>query len=109
MYIMTRGKWIKSPIDVAEMRKSAKEHLDADTKATCAHVRDESVNGEPAAMWTIHSVTEYGTTDTNAWVSKSRSVVVQSDEHLDVGGALGKSHMVQRYEYTNVHAPAGVQ
>jgi hypothetical protein len=109
MYIMTRGKWIKSPIDVAEMRKSAKEHLDADTKATCTHVRDESVNGEPAALWAIHSVTEYGTTDTNAWVSKSRNVVVQSDERLDVGGALGKSHLVQRYEYTNVRAPAGVQ
>ena len=109
MYIMTRGKWIKSPIDVAEIRKSSMEHMDAETKATCTHVRDETVNGEPAALWTIHSVTEDGTNDTNAWVSKRRNVLVQSDEHLDVGGALGKTHMVQRYEYTNVHAPAGVK
>jgi hypothetical protein len=109
MYIMTRGKWMKSPIDVAAMRKSQKEHVDADTKATCTPVRDEDVTGEPAALWTIHSVTEYGTSETNAWVSKRRNLIVQSDVHLDVGGALGKSHTVQRYEYSNVHAPAGVQ
>ena len=109
MYIMTRGKWIKSPVDVAAMRKDQKERQEVDSKATCRHVRDETVNGESTALWSIHSVTESGTSDTNVWVSKSRNVIVQSDVHLDVGGALGKSHMVQRYEYSNVHAPAGVK
>jgi hypothetical protein len=109
MYIKSRDKWMKSPIDIAELRKSMSEPLDSGTRATCAHVRDETVNGAPAAMWSIHSVSEDGTYDSNVWISKSRNVVVQADNHLDVGGALGKSHSLQRYEYTNVQAPAGVQ
>lgn len=109
MYLTSRGKWMKSPIDVASLRQSQKERLEDATKATCTHVRDETVNGEPAALWTIRSVTEDGTSETNAWVSKRRNLVVQSDVRLDVGGALGKSHMIQRYEYTNVQAPAGVK
>jgi hypothetical protein len=109
LYILSRGKWMKSPVDVAAMRKDLTDRQESDRNATCAHVRDEAVNGESTALWTIHSVTEYGTSDTKAWVSKSRNRVVQSDVHLDVGGALGKSHMIQRYEYSNVHAPAGVK
>ena len=105
-YVMVRGKWIKSPVDMAEMRK------DKDTvstaKFTCSHLRDESVNGESAAMWRTHKVSESGTEDTDLWISKSRNVVLKSDVHQDVGGAFGKSHIVSRYEYTNVRPPAGV-
>lgn len=107
-YVSAGGKWMKSPIDVAAMRKESQDNMST-TKATCAHVRDETLNGESTAMWSIHSVTENGATDSNVWVSKSRNVIVQSDSHLDVGGALGKSHTIQRFEYTNVHAPAGTK
>ena len=107
-YIMVRGQWSKSRVDVAEMRKDLN---DASTKkATCSHVRDESVNGEAAALWRIHSVSEDDdTTDTDAWISKSSGLVLKSDVHLDIGTTLGKSHIVSRYEYTNVRLPAGVR
>jgi hypothetical protein len=107
-YVMVRGKWMKSPIDIAEVRKSLKDAVPR-VKAICSHLRDESVNGEPAGVWRIHSVSEFDTSDSDVWISTSRGLLLKSDVHQDVGGALGKSHIVSRYEYTNVRPPAGVQ
>lgn len=107
-YILVRGKWMTSPLDLAEMRKTLKD-ASTKVKATCSHVRDESVNGEPAAVWRIHSVSELDTSDTDEWISRSSGLLLKSDVHQDVGGALGKSHIVSRYEYTNVRPPAGAR
>jgi len=107
-YIRARGEWIKSPVDVVAMRNEAKKHMD-EQKATCAHIRDDAVNGETASVWKIHSETEYGDSDTEAWISKSRNILLRTDMRLDVGGALGKSHMVATYVYSNVQAPAGIK
>jgi hypothetical protein len=108
VYVRSRGKWVKSPVDIVEMRKDGANKL-ADSKATCTHARDESVNGEGASVWSVHSETEDGASDSNVWVSKSRNVVLRSEVRIDVGGALGKSHMTMNYVYANVHAPVGVK
>jgi hypothetical protein len=68
-----------------------------------------SVNGEPAAVWRIHSTSELDTSDSDLWISRQSGLLLKSDVHQDVGGSLGKSHVVSRYEYTNVQPPAGVQ
>jgi hypothetical protein len=112
VYVMVDGKkWTKSPVSIAEMKKDQAESSKklSGLKATCTHLRDESVNGESASVWHVKSETEDGESDTNEWVSKSRNVVLRSEMRMDVGGALGKSHMVMNYDYANVHAPAGVQ
>lgn len=106
-YFLVRGTWRKSPIGPADYKKSQQD-ADAANKPTCTHVRDESVNGEAASVWHSHSVTEVGTSDTDMWISKSRNVLLKSDIRMDVGGNMGKSHIMSRYEYTNVRAPAGV-
>jgi len=107
-YVMVRGKWMKSPVDVAAMPKEKKDNS-SNAKFTCSHLRDESVNGESAAVWRIHEESDYGAIDADMWIAKSRNVVLKSDVHQNVGGALGKSHTISRYEYTNVRPPAGVQ
>jgi hypothetical protein len=111
IYVMARGKWTKSPIDVVEMRKERADGAKklTDLKATCTHLRDESVNGESTSVWHVQAETEDGATDTNEWVSKSRNLVLRSEMRIDVGGALGKRHTIMNYDYANVHAPAGVQ
>ena len=106
-YVLVNGKWRKSPVDIAAMRKM-KDTVET-TKKTCSHVRDETVNGEPAAVWRIHSASEFATTDTEVWIARSSGLLLMSDVHQDVGGAFGKSHTISRYEYTNVRPPAGVQ
>lgn len=111
VYVMVHGKWRKSPMDVAEMRKDWADGAKklTDLKATCTHLRDESVNGESTSVWHVKSETEDGASDTNEWVSKSRNLVLRAEMHTDVGGALGNSHTIMNYDYANVHAPAGVQ
>jgi len=104
-YVLARGNWVKSPVDVVAMRNEAKKHMN-EHKATCARIRDDVVNGEAASVWKIHSETEFGDSDTQAWISKSRNTLLRTDLYLDVGGALGKSHMVATYVYSNVQAPA---
>lgn len=107
-YVMVRGKWVKSPVDVLEMRKDMNEKIKT-TKATCAHLRDDSINGESVAVWKVHTETEDGDSDNQLWISKSRNLVLRGEISLDVGGALGKSHMISNYVYTNVQAPAVVK
>ncbi|HEY4307468.1 MAG TPA: hypothetical protein VGM82_23545 [Gemmatimonadaceae bacterium] len=105
-YIMSRGKWTKSKVNAADLRT---REVDPDKKYTCSRLRDESVNGETATLWRIHEVSDDDTIDTDEWISKGRGLVLKTDVHMDVGGALGKSHIVMRYEYDNVRLPAGVR
>ena len=106
MYVLTHGKWVKSPVSLAEMKKSRDTTLLA--KETCSHLRDESVNGEAATVWRTHMTNEMATYDTDMWISKSRGVVLKAISVTDVGGPMGKSTVSARYDYTNVRPPAGV-
>jgi hypothetical protein len=106
MYVLTHGKWVKSPVSLAEMKKSRDTTLLA--KETCSHVRDESVNGEAAEVWRTHMVNEMATYDTDIWISKSRGLVLRSNALTDVGGPMGKHRSIARYDYSNVRPPAGV-
>ncbi len=93
MYALARGKWVKSPVSIAELKKDHQDNSDS-TKATCSHLRDESVNGEPAAVWRSHIVNEMATIDSDMWISKSRGVVLKSNSLTDVGGPMGKSRSI---------------
>lgn len=107
MYVLNKGKWIKSPVSLAELKKDQQDKDDS-TKVTCSHLRDETVNGEAAAVWRSHVVNEMATIDSDMWISKSRGVLLKSTSVTDVGGPMGKSSVTSRYDYTNVRPPAGV-
>jgi hypothetical protein len=47
--------------------------------------------------------------DTTVWISKSKGLPLRADIDIDVGGSMGKSHKSIRFDYVNVHPPAGVQ
>jgi hypothetical protein len=106
MYLLSHGKWVKSPLSLAEMNADRDKH--DWTKDMCSHVRDESVNGEAASVWHSHVVTEMSTVDTDMWISKSRGVVLKANTVMDAGTGE-KSHSSARYDYTNVRPPAGVK
>jgi hypothetical protein len=107
-YIMVKGKWVRSRITPGEMQKD-KEEGETTAKTTCRYLRDESVNGEAAAVYSSHSDTEVGTADVTVWISKSKGLVLRDVMDMDAGGSMGKSHRTSRYEYVNVQPPAGVQ
>jgi hypothetical protein len=102
MYIRIRGKdWRKVPEtaeeNVDEIRRKAQT-----SKATCARAGDESVDGEAAAVYSEHDVTESGTADSKSWISRSRGLPLR----MDVTTPKGTTTI--RYEYGNVQPPPGV-
>jgi hypothetical protein len=105
IFVMARGKWIRSPLSPAEMVKQQEENRRTN-KVTCKFLRDEPVSGEVAAVYTIHEESPDAKIDATIWVSKSKGLPIKEDMDMDVGGgAVGKTHRTMRYEYTNVKPP----
>ncbi len=109
IYIQIHGMWRRSPMTVTEMTKQQEENQKNLKAASCRYLRDETVNGEPAAVYVEHLESEGATSDATSWVSKSRGLPLRLDSDTDVGGKMGKSHISIRYEYGHVQPPAGVK
>lgn len=113
-YVQVNGRWRVSPMSpkaMLEQLREARKEAKPDSRdiSTCRFVRDEVINGEAASLYSEHTENEVGKSDSRAWISKSRGLVLKLEQDMDLGGAAGKSHRVSRYEYTNVQAPAGVR
>jgi hypothetical protein len=103
-YLQIAGKWRVSPQTPQQMQEIRKQ-AEAGAKVTCKMVREESVNGEAAVLYSSHQETEGAKIDSQVWVSKARRVPLKIESDSDVGGAGGKVHRTMRYEYNNVQAP----
>src|SRR5579872_2708256 len=104
IYVLVNGKWTRSRITTSQL-KAARDEARKTPKQTCRYVRDETVNGEPAAVYSTHAETEDYKTDINVWISKSRNVPLRSESDMDLGGSNGKSHTTTRFDYSNVQPP----
>lgn len=104
-YIESNGRWSISRATPQRMTELHKTAEDKHPNATCRAVREESVNGEAATLYSMHDQNPNAKTDSEIWISKSRGVPLKLEMDMDVGGAAGKSHRTMRYEYTNVQAP----
>jgi hypothetical protein len=108
IYLLLNGKWTRSRMSTTDMAKQEQENIQTQ-KMTCRFLRDETVGGELAAVYTAHTSSDDSKSESTIWVSKSKGLPLKVDTDMDVGGAAGKSHRSQRFEYSNVHPPAGVQ
>jgi hypothetical protein len=97
-YVEVGGKWTKSRFSVQAMHEQELENR-KNNKVSCQHVRDESVNGEAASVFVVHSESEDSKADATAWISKRSGLLLRQDNDLE-----GR-HISTRYEYTNVTAP----
>jgi hypothetical protein len=104
IYVMVNGRWRKSPVSPKDMAEAKK---DTDQKVgPCTVVRDETVTGEAATLYKIHSQSDDASVDSEIWISKSKGLPLKQVNDMDVGGAFGRTHTEIRYEYSNVKAPA---
>lgn len=106
-YVQVNGQWRSSPLTQQEVLEMKKEQQDKNSSATCRAVRDESVNGESAVLYSLRQETPDAKIDSQIWLSKSRGVPLKTEIEMDIGGKFGKSHRIMRFEYTNVQAPPG--
>ena len=105
IYVLMNGKWKKSPMSAADMHAQQEENWKNAKNVSCKHLRDESVKGESAAVYSTHNENEDSREDGQVWVSKSKGLPLREEQDVDLG-AGDKHHISIRYEYTNVQAPA---
>jgi len=99
VYMNINGKWTGPTTGVEQQMEQLTRNFTA--RDTCRYLRDEPVNGEMAALYSVRSETPRGTHDTQIWISKSKGLLLRQD--VDSDG--GKTHLSSRYEYGNVKPP----
>lgn len=103
-YIRARGKWMRLPVtsqDVLEQESEKQEH----DKSTCQFLRNESVNGEPAMLYSVHREYDEVKEDGQMWVSRGTGLLLRVEEDFDNGGNKVKEHRSTRFEYSNIRPP----
>jgi hypothetical protein len=103
-YMLVRGKWMLSPVTPADVLKQELQN-EKQGKSTCQLVRNETVNGEAAAVYSMRRETEAAKEDGQIWISKSSGLALRKEVDMEYGGKLGKMHLIGRYEYSNVKPP----
>jgi hypothetical protein len=107
MYAGAGGKWRLSPLSPQDMQNRLIEGQKQARVTTCRLVREESIDGASAEVYSIHSETDAGVSDTTLWVSKADGLPLKQEIDTAGGGAGGKSHSEVRFVYTDVKAPPG--
>jgi hypothetical protein len=103
-YMSVKGKWMLSPVTPNDvLQREIKSEVNSN--ATCQLLRNESVDSEPAVVYSLRRQTETEKEDWQMWISKITGRALRSQLDVDYGGALGKGHLSARYEYSNVHPP----
>ncbi len=111
-YGLNGGKWVLIPLQAFDspadyLKQVYQLTLRNVENRSCQYVRDESVNGESASVYSQHSEYQQGAekVDAQIWVLKSKGLIVRSEADVDKGGANGKGHVSNHYEYDNIKAP----
>ena len=105
-YLKVGGQWSVSGSspekEVQEMQERRKT-----LHPSCRLVRDETIEGTPARLYSIHNQSEFATSDQRLWVATASGLPVR--EEIDLNGGEGMvRRLVTRYVYTNVQKPAGL-
>ena len=103
-YVKVNGKWTRGRMTLQEVMKKEEENR-KNSKTTCRYLKDESVNGEIAAVYNTHSETGDIKSDGQIWISKSKGLPLRQEFDIDSGGPGGKNHQSVRYEYANIQPP----
>jgi hypothetical protein len=104
-YVLYDGKWNVSEISDGDMKAMQLKARQTSKNLSCHYVKDETVNGESAALFATHGESEHGKDDNQIWISKSKGVILKQETDIDIGAGRPKTHMSVRYEYANVQAP----
>jgi hypothetical protein len=101
MYMKIDGKWslAGSIKDLEQTEQQLKR--DAHSRDVCRSLKDETVNGELASVYTSHSETPKGTIDSQVWISKTKGLPLREVTTSDDC----KATISTRYEYGNVRLP----
>jgi hypothetical protein len=95
-------------MSVQGMRRRQEENLRTTKSMACRYLRDETVDGEAAAVYHVRSENEGVKSQAVLWISKRTGLPLRSENDIDTGDK-DKMHLAIRYDYANVQPPAGVR
>lgn len=91
------------------MLEQQKENQRNAQAMSCRYLRDETVDGEAAAVYfTQTTEARTGKSQATVWVSKRTGLPLRSEDDIGAGDQ-DTLHMVLHYDYANVRPPAGVK
>ena len=99
IYAKYNGKW-SAGTPVKELKEMVEKNLQAN-KTTCRYLKDELVDGEMAAVYSVHDVSPRSTSDSKTWISKSKGLPLRTETEM----GKDKNHVSTRYEYGNIKPP----
>jgi hypothetical protein len=107
IYVMLNGKWSRSTMTPRDMAELQQKNLQRGTMS-CQHLRDELVDGQPAAVYNTHAENPDSKSDGQIWVSKTKGLLLRQEIDINTNpqGKPAKMHQSVRYEYKNVQAPS---
>jgi len=105
-YVKVGGKWTRSSMTPQQVMKREEENR-KNSKTTCRYLKDESVSGETAAVYSTHSENSEMDvkSDGQIWISKGRGLPLREEMDIGMGRESSKHHHSVRYEYGNVQPP----
>jgi hypothetical protein len=109
IYQNLHGKWAASSVTLQQVIKLEDENR-RNSKYSCRYLRDESVNGETAAVYstraerTLPETNSSIKSDGQIWISRTKGLPLRHEEDIDDGGGA-KTHHSTRYEYAGVRSP----
>jgi hypothetical protein len=98
-YVETDGKWVTMPISSQDMIDQLGEMLKT-VKMTCRLDGSQSVNGQPASIYLVHTENDGTVSDNKIWIS-AQNLPLKSEINVD-----GRQY-VSTYDYSDVQPPAG--
>jgi hypothetical protein len=107
-YLLHDGKWQTSNVTPEETLKQDEENR-KNSKTNCRALRDESVEGVSATVYSLHSESEVGKSDGQIWISKASALPLRQKIDLAMEGIAEKNHVETRFVYSGVEAPAGIK
>jgi hypothetical protein len=95
-YFQYEGKWKLSPLTPKDMVAQEQDNI-KNTKSTCRLLREETIDGVSAILFSTHEERDGDTTDGQVWLSKSDGLLV----HVRMAEGADT-----RYVYSGVTTPA---
>lgn len=105
MYFTHDGKWSKSPLTPQENLAKYKSDVSAMKTHRCKQLPDQRLGAADASVYSVHSESGVGTTNSTLWFAKSGGAVLRSDDEVQSGGASVPLRISTTYDYANVKAP----
>jgi outer membrane lipoprotein-sorting protein len=106
LYMQIRGQWTSRPYDGQKAVNDARQAMQK-AEHSCTRVRSETVDGQPADLYSVEAKTASGGTDSQIWISPASGLPLrQHTVMLDQGSAKAQHDV--HFDYVDVGAPQSI-